>query len=123
MANHTQTVRTKKGRSKSEQWPVWKFEIVPENSDPAESLWSILSRTLRPFIDAAHDALDDIYATTAKAVLQRKEAFEELRAEQKARQRTAARDVKGTNSADERRLTKTGTGLTNGLASNSKSHV
>jgi hypothetical protein len=123
MANDPRVVKTKKRRSKSKQWPVWKFEIVQESSDPTESLWSKLSRTLRPLIDAAHDALGDIYATSAKAVLQRKEAFEDHRAEQKARQRIAARKAEGTNYADEIRLAEAGTGLRNGLASNSKSHA
>lgn len=118
-----QSVKIKKGRSKSEQWPVWKFEIVDETSDPGESVWSRLNRTLRPLIEAAYDVLGDMYATTAKAVLQRKEAFEDHRAEQKERQRIADRDAKGPNAVDEIHLAETGTGLRNGLASNSKTRA
>jgi len=123
MANDSQTVKTKKGRSKPEHSPIWRFEIVQESSDLAESLWSKLSRTVRPVIEAAYDVLGDIYAVSAKAVLLQKEAFEDQRAEQKARQRTATPNVRGTNSTDEIHLAETGTGLRNGLASNSKSHA
>jgi hypothetical protein len=122
MAN-PKTFKTSKERTKSAQWPGWKFEIVQESSDSVESLWSRLDRSLRPMIEAAHNVLGDVYATTAKAVLERKEAFEDLRAEQKARQRTAPRDAKGTGSAHKIRLAETGAGPKNGLASDSKTHA
>jgi hypothetical protein len=116
-------VKIKKERRKSEQRPVWKFEIIEESSDLVGTLWSRLDRTLQPFIEAAHEVLGDIYATIAKGVLQKKEAFDDLRAERKARQRTLPRKARSSSAAHEIRLAGTGTGLRNALASTSKTRA
>jgi hypothetical protein len=123
MASNSHTVNTRKVRSKSNQTRRWKFEIIEEASEVEESVWYKLDRTLRPLIEAAREVLGDIYAASAKAVLQQKEAFEDHRAEQKARQRSAARKAEVADRAVDVRLAQAGTGLRNGLASNSKSHT
>jgi hypothetical protein len=124
MANKSAIAQTKRTHPRTEQPPVWKFEIIHEDPDLEASLWTKLRENLAPFLDAAHNALGAIYAAGAKRVLERKEAFEDLRAERKARQRgNAVRSAKPAISAREIRLSEVGTGLKNGLASSSKSRA
>jgi hypothetical protein len=124
MANNSAIAQKKGRRPKTEQQPAWKFEIIYEESDPEENLRSNLRRNLAPFLEAAHDALGAIYAAGAKRVLERKEEFEDRRAERKARQRgNAVRPAKLAIPASEIRLSEVGTGLKNGLASSSKSRA
>jgi hypothetical protein len=124
MANNSSIAQKKGKRPKTEQPPVWKFEIIYEDSAPEASIWSNLRRNLAPFLEAAHDALGAIYAAGAKGVLERKEAFEDRRAERKARQRgNAVRAAKPAITTSEIRLSEVGTGLKNGLASSAKSRA
>jgi len=124
MANKSAIAQTKGTRPKPEQSPVWKFEIIYEDSDLEASLWTKLRQNLAPFLEAAHNAIGAIYVAGAKEVLERKEAFEDRRAERKARQRgNAVRSAKPAVSTREIRLSEVGTGSKNGLASSSKSRT
>lgn len=123
MVNRPAIAQTKRARPKAAQPPVWKFEIIFEDSNPHESFWSRLRRNLAPLLEAAREALDATYAAGARRVLERKEELEDRRAERKARRRVAVRSAKPANSVPEIRLVGAGVGLKNGVASRSKFHA
>jgi hypothetical protein len=122
MVNESATAQSKRRRTKAQQPLIWKFEIIHENSDLTVSPWPNLRRNLRSLVEAGRNVVGDIYVSIARVVLERKEEFEDRRAERKARQRIAAPSPTSANSA-EIHLVKVGSGIKNGLASNSKSHV
>lgn len=111
-------------RSKKARPPVWKFEIVDDGYDPDASLWSELGRNLGPLVEAAGNALGDLYVSIAKVAFEWKERLEDQRAEAKARQRVAVRPAKPATPARpvrEMRLIK-GSGLKKRSASAAKSN-
>lgn len=122
MVNRPAIAQTKRPRPKAERPPVWKFEIIYEDSNQNESFWSRLRRNLAPLLEATREALDATYAAGARRVLERKEELEDRRAERKVRRRVAVRSATSANSAPEIHLVEVGVGL-NGLASRSKSHA
>jgi hypothetical protein len=84
----------KRTRSKKSPSPVWKLEIVDDDYDPDAGLWSELSGTLGPLVEAAGNALGDLYVSIAKVAFEWRERLEDRHAEQKARQRAAVRPAK-----------------------------
>jgi hypothetical protein len=86
---------SKRTRSKKTPSPVWKFEIVDEGSDSGATSWAELGQTLGPIVDAASNALGEIYVLIAKVALEWKEQFDDERAESKARQRIGASKFRG----------------------------
>jgi hypothetical protein len=120
MVNRSAIAHTKGTRSKTEQPPVWKFEIIHETSELGPSLWSELGQNLGPFFEAGRNALGNIYASVAQLLLERKEEFEDWRAERKVRQTIAVRSARNTHSAAETHLVEVGAGFNDRPASTSK---
>jgi hypothetical protein len=104
MANHPAAARKKRTRSKKDQPPVLKFEIIHENSNQEAGLWSKLRRNLGPLVAAARNALGEIYSSVAQVALEQKEEFEDRHAERKARQRIASRAARRAISAPKTHL-------------------
>jgi len=94
MPNHSAIERTKRAPSNTQRSPVWKFEIIDENSDLEESLWAELGRNLEPRARAAGNALGEAYTSIARVALGWKEDLEDQRAERKARLRIVPRSAK-----------------------------
>jgi hypothetical protein len=80
----------------TEEAPAWKFEIVDENFDPEANPWSGLQRAFAPLLEAGRTAIEDVYASLAQIVLEKKEEFEDWRAERRARELAAARAARAT---------------------------
>jgi hypothetical protein len=91
MANHSKAAQKRRTPSKQAAGPVLKFEIIHENSNLGARAWTKVRRNLEPFVEVGRNALGDIFASAAQAVLERMEEFEDRRAERQARQRIAAR--------------------------------
>lgn len=89
-------------------------------SDRRTGSLSQLRRNLGPVVEMGRDVLGNIYASIARVVLERAEAFEDQRAERKARQRIAARTAGRPRPARETPLASAGTGLKTRSASASK---
>ncbi|MFZ0496330.1 MAG: hypothetical protein WBD65_11205 [Methylocella sp.] len=120
MANHPAAARKKRTRSKNDQPPDLKFEIIYENSNLEADLWSKLRRNLGPLIAAASNALGEIYSSVAQVALERKEECEDRRAERKARQRIASRAARRGISAPETHLVEAAARFKYRLTSTSK---
>jgi hypothetical protein len=122
MANHSKAAQKRRTPSKQAAGPVLKFEIIHENSNLGARAWTKVRRNLEPFVEVGRNALGDIYASAAQAVLERMEEFEDRRAERQARQRIAARAAgKRAISAPKTHPTEAGARPKNRSASPSKS--
>lgn len=117
MTNPSTIAQTKRTRSKADQPPVWRFEIIDESSGATP--WSELGQSLSPFVEAARDALGDLYVSIAKVVLEWKEDFEDQRAERKAR-RLIAGPARVADRAPQKHRSELGASLRNRVTSISK---
>ncbi len=105
----TTSPEPKKVRPKKAEPSAPKFEIVDEGSNPVADSWSHFRQLLAPLLEASRNVLEDVYSSLAQAALERKEEFEDQRAERKAKQRRAARKLAPRKTTASPRLLEAGT--------------
>jgi hypothetical protein len=90
MATSSQITPKRRARQKRVLQPIVKSASASAGKTPAGGGWSVLSGSLGALFERARDSFGGFYCLVARSALEKKESFEDLRAEQKARQKAAA---------------------------------
>lgn len=77
--------RTRRTAPKKQSAPGLKYQIDFVEAAAKEPAWTRLAHAVQPFVKAGRQLAGDAYALAAKTALERVEAFEDRRAEKKAK--------------------------------------
>jgi hypothetical protein len=88
----------KRSGKKKPKSSVLNGEIISQVRRQIDDRWPNLGRRLVSLIQISREKLDDIYSSAAEAINEHKEAFEDRRAERKARTLSEARAARQSDS-------------------------
>jgi hypothetical protein len=99
--SHQPDRRTKKrgvGKKKGDS-PIFKSEVVTRIGRQINKRWPNLGRQLASLIRVSREKVDDLYTSAARAISERKESFEDRRAERRTQARVGTKATPPVTSA------------------------
>jgi hypothetical protein len=90
MLDKARAHRRKRGpRPRHDEIALWDFSAVTGAIKAAKDQWPAVREKIEPYVNQGKEKLGDAYASVATVLARQKEAFEDRRAENKDKARTA----------------------------------